>query len=125
MPAERVVWVPTVVAAAARFRRGIRRPPIRGSPTGQGAVPAGRWLSARERSRQPEPWEDAVVEPGHGADPVAGKGEHVEAHPVADAVRGAQVGSERRLAVGSRWHEVEPAARAEQAGAEAGHDVSA
>ena len=34
-------------------------------------------------------------------------------------VEAAQVGSERRLAVGSRRHEVEPAARAEQAGAEA------
>jgi len=44
---------------------------------------------------------------------------------VADAARGAQVGSERRLAVGSRRHQVGPAARAEQAGAEAGHDVPA
>ena len=33
------------------------------------------WLSARERSRQPEPWEHAVLEAGHGADPVAGEGE--------------------------------------------------
>jgi len=39
---------------------------------------------------------------------------------VADAGRGAQVGSERRLTVGSRPHEVEPPARAEDAGAEAG-----
>jgi dihydrofolate reductase len=39
---------------------------------------------------------------------------------VADAGRGAQVCPERGLAVGSRRHEVEPAARAEQAGAEAG-----
>jgi hypothetical protein len=44
---------------------------------------------------------------------------------VADAARGAQVGPERRLAVGARRHQVEPAARAEQAGAEAGHDVAA
>jgi hypothetical protein len=42
-----------------------------------------------------------------------------------DAVGGAQVGAERGLAVGSRRDEVEPAARAEQAGAEAGHDVPA
>ena len=49
----------------------------------------------------------------------------IEAGPVADAVGGAQVGAERRLTVGSRRHEVEPAARAEDAGAEAGHDVSA
>ncbi len=40
-------------------------------------------------------------------------------------VGAAQVGSERRLAVGSRRHEVEPEARAEDAGAEAGHGVSA
>ena len=40
--------------------------------------------------------------------------------PVADA----QVGAEGRLSVGSRAHEVEPSTRAEQAGAEAGHDVS-
>ena len=44
---------------------------------------------------------------------------------MADAGRGAQVGSERRLTVGSCWHEVEPATSAEDAGAEAGHDVSA
>src|SRR5438876_5954595 len=44
---------------------------------------------------------------------------------MADAAGGAQVGSERRLTVGSRRHEVEPPARAEDAGAEAGNDVSA
>jgi AcrR family transcriptional regulator len=33
--------------------------------------PLGSWLSAGERSRQPEPAEHAVVEAGHGADPVA------------------------------------------------------
>jgi hypothetical protein len=37
----------------------------------------------------------------------------------------AQVSPERRLAVGSRRDEVESAARAEKAGAEAGHDVAA
>ena len=42
---------------------------------------------------------------------------------MADAGRGAQVGSECGLAVGSRRDEVEPAARGEQAGAVAGHDV--
>src|SRR5215472_4584753 len=60
----------------------------------------GCWLSARQRSRQPERWEHAVVEAGHGADPVAGEGEHVQAGPVADAVEAAQVGPEGRLAVG-------------------------
>ena len=49
----------------------------------------GTGLSARERSRQPEPWEDAVIEAGHGADPLAGEGEHVEAGPLADAGRAA------------------------------------
>jgi NAD(P)-dependent dehydrogenase (short-subunit alcohol dehydrogenase family) len=43
---------------------------------------------------------------------------------VPDPGCGAQVGAERRLTVGSRRHEVEPPARAEEAGAEAGHDVS-
>jgi hypothetical protein len=47
------------------------------------------WLSARERSRQLEPWENAVVEASHGADPVGGEGKNVEADSVADAVRGA------------------------------------
>src|SRR5215211_6668413 len=88
-------------------------------------LPIGNWLSARERSRQPKPWEHGVLKAGHGADPVAGEGEYVQADPVADADRGAQVGPERRLTVGSRWHQVEPAARAEEAGAKAGHDVAA
>ncbi len=44
---------------------------------------------------------------------------------MADAGRGAQVCSERRLAVGSRPYEVEPSARVEEVGKEAGHDVSA
>jgi hypothetical protein len=44
---------------------------------------------------------------------------------VADATRGAQLGSERRLPVGSRPDKVEPPARAEDTGAEAGHEVSA
>ena len=38
---------------------------------------------------------------------------------------GTQVGAERRLTVGSRRHEVEPPARAEDADAEPRHDVSA
>jgi hypothetical protein len=42
---------------------------------------------------------------------------------VADAVRRAQVGTERRLAVGSGRHEIEPAARAEDAAAEARDEV--
>jgi hypothetical protein len=45
--------------------------------------------------------------------------EDEEAHPVADALRGAHTCSERRLTVGSRRHELEPSARAEDAGAEA------
>lgn len=32
------------------------------------------WLSTREQLRQPEPWEHAVLEAGHGADAVAGEG---------------------------------------------------
>jgi len=44
---------------------------------------------------------------------------------VADAGGGAQVSAERGLTVGSRGDEVKPATRAEQAGAEAGHDVPA
>jgi hypothetical protein len=85
----------------------------------------GSCLSAWERSRQPEPWEHAVVEAGEGADPVAGEGEDEQAGPMADAGGGAKVGPERRLAVGSRRHQVNPPARAEDAGEEAGHDVAA
>jgi hypothetical protein len=33
----------------------------------------GSWLSAREGSRQPEPWEHLVFEAGHGGDSVAGE----------------------------------------------------
>jgi hypothetical protein len=66
-----------------------------------------------------------MFEAGHGADSVAGEGDDQEAHPVADAVRGAHGGSERWLTVGSGGHEVVPPARAEDAGAEAGHRVSA
>src|SRR4029453_5865805 len=84
-----------------------------------------RWLSALERSRQPEPWEQAVVEAGHGADPVAAEGEDDEADPVADAARGAQVGSERRLTVGSRRAPGGARALTEDAGEQAGHDVAA
>ncbi len=40
-------------------------------------------------------------------------------------VGAAQIGSERRLTVGSRRHQVESAARAEEAGAEPGHHVAA
>src|SRR4051812_19917794 len=98
---------------------------VRRIPTGQGLSRREAGLSAGERSRQPEQGQDAVVEAGHGADPVAGEGEHVEAGPMADPGRGAQVGAERRLPVGSRRHEVEPAARTEQTGAEAGDDISA
>src|SRR2546425_8957617 len=78
-------------------------------------------LSARERSRQPEPREHAVVEAGEGADAVAGEGEYEKAGSMADAGGGAKVSHERRLTIGSRRHEVNPPARAEDAGEEAGH----
>src|ERR1043166_10005003 len=83
------------------------------------------WLPAWEGAWEPEPRQHAVVEAGHGADPVAGQGEHVEAGRVADSGRDAQVDPERGLAVGSGRHEVEHAARAELAGPVAGHEVSA
>src|SRR6266508_3610103 len=62
----------------------------------------GSCLSARKRSRQPEPWEHAAVEAGEGADPVAGEGEDEQAGSMADAGGGAKVGPERRLTVGTR-----------------------
>ena len=68
-------------------------PPI--SPVEWSVRPA-----ARERSRQPEPWEHAVLEAGHGADPVAGEGEDEEADAVADAGR-ARAGRPRTPA--DRW----------------------
>ena len=43
---------------------------------------------------------------------------------MADAGRGAEVGPERRLTVGSRRYEVEPPARADHACVEASHDVT-
>jgi hypothetical protein len=67
----------------------------------------GSCLSERERTRQAEPWQHAVVEAGEGADLVAGEGEDDEAGPVADAGVGAKVGPERRLTIGSRRHEVD------------------
>ena len=45
---------------------------------------AGSYIPARERSRQPEPRERAVLEAGHGADAVAGEGEDDEPDPVAE-----------------------------------------
>src|SRR5262249_48680775 len=47
------------------------------------------WLLARKRSRQVEPRHHAIFEAGHGGDLVAAEREHVEADPVANAVRGA------------------------------------
>src|SRR3989442_16009731 len=84
-----------------------------------------RRLSARERWRRPEAREDAVVEAGEGADAVAGEGEYEKAGSMADAGGGAKVSHERRLTIGSRRHEVNPPARAEDAGEEAGHHVAA
>ena len=51
------------------------------------------------------------------------EGEDEEAHAVANAVRGAHVGSEGRLTVGSRRHEVEAPARAKDAGTEASDSI--
>jgi hypothetical protein len=86
------------------------------------AAPAHRLGSDRG---SPNHGSTLLSKAGDGADPVAGEGEDDEADPVADAGRGAQVGSERWLTVGSCRDEVEPSARAEDARAEAGHDVSA
>jgi hypothetical protein len=66
-----------------------------------------------------EPCEYTTFEAGHGADPIAGEGENVKAGPMADAGRRAQIGPQRRLTVGSRRHEIEPPACAEDAIAEA------
>src|SRR5262245_45473372 len=56
-------------------------------------VTAERRISVRERLRQPEPSEHAIVEAGHGADPSAGEGEDEEAGSVADAAGGGRVGT--------------------------------
>ena len=82
-------------------------------------------LPAWQRSRQPEPWEHTVFEAGQRGDPGTGEGQNVEPDSLAAAALGAQVCAERRLTVGSSRHQLEPAARAEQAGAEMGHDASA
>ena len=74
--------------------------------------------------RKPEPWVHVVLEASHGADPVAGEGEDEHAGAVADAIGTAEVGAEGWLAVSSRRDEVESPAWAEDAGAEAGDDIS-
>src|SRR5262249_58566605 len=60
-----------------------------------------------------------------GAAAVAGEGKDEHAGSVADAGGTAEVGTEGRLTVGSRRDEVESPAWAEDAGAEAGDDVTA
>ena len=82
-------------------------------------------LSAGERSRQTKPGQHAVLEAGHGADPVAGEGEHDEASRMADTARGMYVEPDCRLTVRAGRHEVVAAASAEKEGAEAGHHVAA
>jgi hypothetical protein len=74
---------------------------------------------------QPEPAEHAAIKTEHGADPIAGEGEDEEAGSVADAAGGsAKVGSERRLPIRARRHEVVRSA-AQETGAEPRHDVAA
>src|SRR5262249_15505772 len=98
--------------------------PTLASRTGRSASLTGR-SSVRERLRQPEPWEHAVVEARHGADPIAREGEDEEAGPVADAAGGsAKVRPERRLTIRSRRHEVMRSA-AHETGAEAGRNLAA
>ena len=59
--ATRVHWS----VAGLAVRRSTSQPAIR------------RFLSTRQRSRQPERWKHAVLEAGHGADPAAGEGQDV------------------------------------------------
>src|SRR5947209_1803003 len=49
---------------------------VRSGVSDESAARCPLWLSARERSREPEPRQYAGLEPGHAADPAAGKGEH-------------------------------------------------
>src|SRR5262249_8958131 len=78
-----------------------------------------------ERLWEPEPWEHAVVEAGHGADPIPGEGEDEESGSVADAARGgAKIGAERRLTICLRRHKV-MRSMPEEAGQEAGRGVAA
>src|SRR5262245_54958812 len=81
--------------------------------------------SSLDRAGQAEPCEHAVVEARHGTDPVAAEGQDVQTDSVAYASRGAQIGSECRLTVGSSRHEGKPPACAKEAGAEADHDIAA
>src|SRR5215207_3476600 len=100
-------------------------PMSRSSTSGDTHCVQRRRSSGRERSRQPERREHALVEVGDRPDPVAGEGEDVEPGPVAEAAAGAQVDPERQLTVGPRRHEVPPPARAPGAGQEARHSVAA
>src|SRR5262249_23391184 len=72
-----------------------------------------------------EPAEHTAVKAGHDADPIAGEAENEKAGPVADASGGGtKVGSERRLTVRPRRHEVVRSV-AHETGTEARHDVAA
>src|SRR5215470_17336628 len=84
-----------------------------------------RRLSRAERARQPEPAQDAVVEPDQGADPVTSQSEHGKADAGPVTGTGTKVGPERRLAVGSRRDEVEPSSRPEDAVEQASGDLPA
>ena len=72
------------------------------SRLGRPTVAIGRILF-RERARQPEPWEQAVVEARHGTDPIAGEGQDEKAGPAADTSVGrAKIDPERRLTIRTR-----------------------
>lgn len=78
----------------------------------------------RQRAQQSELREHAALESTQGADSVAGEGDGDESAGTAAAVGAAHVGTEGRLAVGARAHELEPLARAEQDGEEAGYHLA-
>src|SRR5581483_5678332 len=79
--------------------------------------------SARKGAGQAEPGHDAVLEAGHGRDPLAGQCEDEEADAVADPVGAPEVGTEGQLAVGPGRDEVVGAAPQNDGSEEAGHDV--
>ena len=81
--------------------------------------------SRRQRSGKPERRENDILEARHRADPVAREGEDINAHSMTDIGRPAQVNPEGRLTISPRRHQVIRSARVEEAGTEAGNDVSA
>ena len=97
----------------ARSAKAVSAPDARGwfivSPAGCRRSRLRIWCFAltRQRSRESEPREHAVLKTRQSTDSIAGEGKNEEANAMTHAVRGSHVCAERRLAIGTRRDEVE------------------